>query len=76
MFAEVWERDEVFALPEWHSAFVFDHCRSKFSLRERNLTPNGTGHVWFQSPLAKYLDHLKGNRKTMQRSPESAGRRG
>lgn len=70
LFADLWRSDLVFDLPEWHSAFVFDHCRKVLSIRERNLTPHGTGHVWFQSPLARYTDHCKGNRKALGYSPE------
>lgn len=69
-FAETWASDEVFHLPEWHSAFVFDYCRKAANLRERHLTPNGRGHVWMQSPLAKYTDHCKGERKALGFSPE------
>jgi hypothetical protein len=68
--ASIWETDEVFSLPEWHSAFVFDHVRSEMRLIENNLTPGGRGHVWFQSPLGKYTDHCKGARKAAGISPE------
>jgi hypothetical protein len=69
-FADIWRTDRVFSLPEWHSAFVFDHCRRKAGLNERNLTPKGSGHVWFQSPLRHYTDHCKGERKSLGYSPE------
>ena len=74
MFAEIWKTDRVFALREWHSAFVFDHCRDKCSLFPTNLTPNGSGHVWFQSPLRRYTDHCKGQRKSLGYSPERKAR--
>lgn len=73
--ADLWRFDGVFALPEWHSAFTFDHILKLNSdqLNINNLTPNGSGHVWFQSPLAKYLDHLKGDRRKLEgRSRERA----
>ena len=69
-------RDEtIFTLREWHSAFAFDHVRSRAEyIRAVNLTPRGTGHVWFQSPLAQYTDHLKGDRrKLMGRSEQRVG---
>lgn len=70
-FAHVWVCGVVFTLAEWHSAFMFDWCRAnQFGLRQKNLTPNGTGHVWFQSPLRKYTDHCKGERKALGYSPE------
>lgn len=73
-FSWFYESDEVFKLPEWHSAYVFDHVRKrlerKTGLKTNNLTPSGYGHVWFQSPLAEYTDHLKGQRKHLGYSPE------
>lgn len=71
--ADIWRSDRVFELPEWHSAFVFDHCRRNFEAvggNAINLTPGGRGHVWFQSPLRAYTDHLKGGRKAIGRSLE------
>ena len=73
--AYLYRTNEVFKLAEWHSAFVFDHCLKKFEHidggRVKNLTPNGTGHVWFQSKLGVYTDHLKGDRRKIAgASPE------
>lgn len=72
-FAELWRSDRVFDLPEWHSAFTFEHMISVYrkKIAATNMTPNGTGHVWFQSPLGLYTDHLKGEwRKRHGRSKE------
>lgn len=70
-FAEWWRSDEVFDLPEWHSAFVFDWTIKEISINARNLTPGGRGHVWMQSPLSHYMDHCKGEkRKALGHSPE------
>lgn len=70
-FASIWESEDVFLLDEWHSAFVFDHVRKSISgLREMNLTPNGSGHVWFKTKLGAYTDHCKGARKALGFSPE------
>lgn len=61
--ADMYRKGEVFKLQEWHSAFVWDHCRVKHSdmVRFLNLTPGGYGHVWWRSPLKEYTDHLKGD---------------
>jgi hypothetical protein len=79
-FAEMFRSDAVFNLPEWHSAYVFDHVRRfhetdrQYPIRTLNLTLRGQGHVWFQSPLGRYTDHLKGDRrKQAGRSLERAG---
>lgn len=60
-FSEYYRTEAVFALKEWHSAYVFDMARA-YS-RCHNLTPGGFGNVWQQSAMARYTDHLKGKRK-------------
>jgi hypothetical protein len=67
-FAELYRSDAVFALSEHHSAWAFDHCRrlaERSGLKSRDLTPGGAGHVWFQSPLGLYSDHLKGPQRKL-----------
>jgi len=60
----------VFKYDEWHSAYLFDKAVKLTGLSHHNMTPTGRGHVWFQSELGEYMDHLKGKRKTKGRSPE------
>lgn len=72
-FYQYYNADTVFELKEWHSAYVFDRAREKSGILGHNITPGGRGHVWFQSPLGGYLDHMKGNRKKRGYSKE-AGR--
>lgn len=69
-FSDYYSMGCVFGLPEWHSAYVFDAARSGAEINAHNLTPDGTGHVWFQSPLGKFLDHAKGDRKKIGYSRE------
>lgn len=71
-FREYYASDEVFTLKEWHSAYVFDTARRRALPPEQwhDLTPGGQGHVWHQSPLRAFTDHLKGNRKAKGRSHE------
>lgn len=61
--AESYRSDVLFNWQQWHSAFVFDVVRRPFGLKEKNLTPGRRGHVWPDSPLGKYTEHLKGKRK-------------
>ncbi len=66
--ANLYVTDQFLDLKEHHSAFVFDHVRNNtYGLRTRNVTPSGSGghggHVWLNSPMAKYTDHLKGSRR-------------
>lgn len=70
-YAEYYENLGVFSLKEWHSSFVFDTVISSVDQKLlHNMTPSGRGHVWFQSPLCRYIDHLKGNRKHIGYSKE------
>ena len=62
--ALLYTTDEVFRLPEWHSALVWDHVRRAARFKEQNLVPPGLGgHVWPYTPLARYTRHDKGKRK-------------
>lgn len=70
LFRDLYATDEVFSLPEWHSAYVFDTARKRSGVIAHDLTPGGRGHVWHQSPLRMYTDHLKGDRKAAGRSRE------
>ena len=70
----------IFKLDEWHDSFVFDAVRKTMQLNELNwsehlydLRPGprnsvGEGHPLINSEWGAYLDHLKGERKTEQRS--------
>lgn len=70
-FADWYTADAFWALPEWHSAYCFDETMRRTPGRYHNLTPGGSGHVWFQSPLGDVMDHLKGDkRKVRGRSAE------
>lgn len=73
--ADLFRSGEIFTLKEWHSAYAFDHVRKRFSAKGGDafsLTDGHRGaHVWFQTELAKYTDHLKGKRKALGYSPEA-----
>ncbi len=64
LFSRLYISGDVFALKEWHSAFVWDHALSEFpDLKVRNLSKSERGHVWPASPLAEFTIHKKGKRK-------------
>lgn len=70
-FEFAYRSDAVFNMKEWHSAFVWRQALLANQARAENLTPRGSGHVWFQSPLRAWMDHLKGtSRKENGRSLE------
>jgi hypothetical protein len=67
----------LFQLPEWHDSFVLQHVVNAMVQRGKAKAhslsgPEGRkaiGHPFVNSPLAAYLDHLKGEiRKTHGRS--------
>jgi hypothetical protein len=72
-FTGFYATDEVFNLKEWHSAFVWRFALTPYLRLAHNLTPGGSGHVWHQSPLRLWGDHLKGERKKHGRSIERRG---
>jgi hypothetical protein len=47
----------------WHDCIAFDHARE--GIKGNNLSPGGQlmGSVIHLTPLSRYMDHLKGNRK-------------
>lgn len=76
MFSKIYSTDSIFRYKEWHSAYAFDEAREAMLPRElwHDLTPGGEGHVWHQSPLCAFTDHLKGDRKAKGRSHERKDR--
>lgn len=59
----------IFKQKEWHDCIAFDLARK--DVKGRNITKGSAamGHVILNSPLAPYLDHLKGGRKERGYSP-------
>ena len=73
-FMETWKNlynyETIFELDEWHDSFLFQHVVNEMSL-DQNFKhasisgehPNRPGvHVFINSPLGQYMDHLKGAR--------------
>jgi hypothetical protein len=81
-FINDWESlyvtDKVFKLLEWHDSFVFWHL-SKIYRKEKNILVNDIGywkgvkghHVFVNSELGRYMDHMKGKRKKIGTSARS-----
>jgi len=80
-FMEKWKsfytNDEVFNLQQWHDSYVFDHIRKEYESKNLisniNLSPWGKDydHVFINSVLGEYIDHMKGDRKEVGRSKAS-----
>ena len=77
-FINDWERlyssDEIFNLLEWHDSAVFWYLSKKYT-SEKNVTINDIGyaaganghHVFVNSKLGEYIDHLKGEKRKISR---------
>ena len=76
-FVNDWEKlyvtDEVFKLLEWHDSYVFWYLTKKYRKESPyEIKVNDIGywkgvkghHVFVNSELGLYMDHMKGNRKT------------
>ena len=78
VFFETWrhlyESDEVFKLEQWHDSFVWDQIRLTYEknnvIENINLSPWGKDyeHVFINSILGEYMDHMKGPRKNEGKS--------
>jgi hypothetical protein len=60
-----YENDKIFEIPQWHDAFVIDWIMRSMKAELHNLTPHGRryDHVFVDSILGDYMDHMKGPRK-------------
>jgi hypothetical protein len=65
----------IFQLEEWHDSFVFDAVLNKLPfLTKHNWSKGiirGEGHPLINSEWGAWLDHLKGDRKTLGRSKKT-----
>lgn len=61
---------------EWHDSYLFDLARAASpEVKCRSISERGArGHVWVTSPLGRYFDHTKGDRKRIGYSPERIAR--
>lgn len=68
-WGKFYRSDTIFLLPQWHDSFVFDTVRRMFekdtNMKNYNMSPWGKDydHVFINSCLGEYMDHMKGNRK-------------
>jgi hypothetical protein len=73
----------IFQLVEWHDSFVFGHIVNNMKRTAPNVLDysaemylreaktGGGGHPLINTELGKYMDHMKGNRKTARKSSRS-----
>jgi hypothetical protein len=64
----------IFTLSEWHDSYVFDKVKNRSGLAELNWSAgliNGEGHPLINCEWGAYIDHLKGERKSLGKSRSS-----
>jgi hypothetical protein len=71
----------IFTLEEWHDSYVFGEVLKKYKdfkshdyseqMYLREAKTGGGGHPLINTELGKYMDHMKGDRKTAGRSKVS-----
>lgn len=65
---EYYVTDKVLTLPGWTDCDVFDAVLSEGCFKGNNLSEGIKGwHVFPESPLGKYMNHLKGKRKHQEK---------
>jgi hypothetical protein len=70
-FQEYYDQDFIFEFAEWHDSYVFDKVRENVQCQEFNWSSGlilGEGHPLINSSWGSYLDHLKGDRKSLGHS--------
>ena len=72
----------IFTLDEWHDSYVFGEILNKYrefdaeldysaDMYLREAKSGGGGHPLINGPLGKFIDHMKGDRKSLGRSKPS-----
>jgi len=73
----------IFKLEEWHDSYVFGHVLDKFKqmyldmhdytkdMMLKQASTGGGGHPLINTVLGKWIDHLKGDRKKLQKSKKN-----
>lgn len=72
-YANIYRKDDVYKLPEWHDGYVLTYVIYKFNIPYFDLSPNNEYreiHPFSAGVLGEYLDHLKGPRKAEEGSAE------
>lgn len=75
---ELYNQDKLFNFEEYHDSYLFWQLLKKYDLEEQGSVNISIGHphrpgvhVFINSPLGDYMDHLKGSRKKQGRSKAS-----
>jgi len=66
---EMYNKDKLFNLIEWHDSYIWDHVRKEFEakgVKNKNIGDGGKGHVQARSCLGPIYDHTKGSRRKIE----------
>jgi hypothetical protein len=72
--AEIYRKDLIYQLPGWTDCHVFDYLVKKYSKNgalkfwDINKDVPNSSHPFINGPLGRYMDHMKGGRKTAGKS--------
>ncbi len=68
----IYESDDIFNHVEYHDSFIFGELIEDFKSMGVEMNdlggPDKGGHIFINSPLGAYMDHLKGFRKEVGKS--------
>jgi hypothetical protein len=69
-YKEFYNNDEVYTIPEWHDAYVFDHVRKELEAKNLitsfNISLPGVKKNHFNSTFDGYMIHYKGDEKSQR----------
>jgi hypothetical protein len=70
-FAKLYATDAFVELKEWHDSWVFDWLRQTMKVPTFSIPHYSKSHPFVNSELGRYMDHCKGSRKAIGRTPHA-----
>jgi len=74
-WTDMYNNDTIFKELEWHDSYLFWQCLKRIAPNEGVDIGKGAGvkghHVFINSVLGGYIDHMKGKRKVLGKSSKS-----
>lgn len=79
-YKKMYEWGHLFNLPEWHDSYIFGWIvarrmkifGSKFGVMSLSGRYSAAAHPFVKGPLGAFMDHLKGDRKSNERSHDAS----
>ena len=70
---QLYTKEQVFKLEQWHDSWVFDWLRRKNNIPTHAIPHKSRSHPFVNSELGRFMDHAKGNRKSAAGGRTSCG---